>query len=134
MVQREVAERLIASPGSKEYGPLSIVVQVLADVLICFHVKPSAFYPSPKVDSSVIQITWKEKALIAPRDEGWLREVVRGALGYRRKTLMNALKHSSLVLPPDLEGRLAEIRIDPRRRPETLTPDEFIRLASVLKS
>ena len=134
MVQREVAERLIASPGSKEYGPLSIVVQVLADVLICFHVKPSAFFPSPKVDSSVIQITWKEKALIAPRDEGWLREVVRGALGYRRKTLMNALKHSSLVLPPDLEGRLAEIRIDPRRRPETLTIDEFIRLASVLKS
>jgi 16S rRNA (adenine1518-N6/adenine1519-N6)-dimethyltransferase len=134
MVQREVAERMIASPGSKEYGPLSILVQILANVLICFHVKPSAFFPPPNVDSSVLHITWKGKALIAPKDEGWLREVVRGSLGYRRKTLMNALKHSDLALPLGLDERLAEIHIDPRRRPETLTTDEFIRLASILKS
>ena len=134
MVQREVAERMIASPGSKEYGPLSVLVQALSDVLVCFHVKPSAFFPPPQVGSSVIHITWKEKALIALRDEGWLREVVRGSLGYRRKTLINALKHSDLTLPVGLEQRLEEIRIDPRRRPETLTIDEFIRLASVLRS
>jgi 16S rRNA (adenine1518-N6/adenine1519-N6)-dimethyltransferase len=133
MVQREVAERMIASPGSKDYGPLSVLVQVLSDILICFHVKPSAFFPPPRVDSSVIQITWRKKALIAANDEEWLRAVVRGALGYRRKTLINALKHSGLVLPLDLEERLADIHIDLRRRPETLTIDEFIRLASILK-
>jgi 16S rRNA (adenine1518-N6/adenine1519-N6)-dimethyltransferase len=133
MVQREVAERMIASPGSKDYGPLSVLVQVLSDILICFHVKPSAFFPPPRVDSSVIQITWRKKALIAANDEEWLRAVVRGALGYRRKTLINALRHSGLVLPLDLEERLADIHIDLRRRPETLTIDEFIRLASILK-
>jgi 16S rRNA (adenine1518-N6/adenine1519-N6)-dimethyltransferase len=98
MIQREVAERMIAAPGSKDYGPLSVLVQALADILVCFHVKSSAF------------------------------------LGYRRKTLINALNHSGLVLPLDLKERLAEIHVDLRRRPETLTIDEFIQLATILKS
>jgi 16S rRNA (adenine1518-N6/adenine1519-N6)-dimethyltransferase len=134
MLQKEVAERMVASPGGKQYGPLSVLVQIFADISICFDVKPTAFFPPPRVKSSVIRITWKKKRLIEPEQEGWLRDVVRGSLGYRRKTLVNALKHSDLTLPNGLEQRLVEIQIDPRRRPETLTIDEFIRLASVLKS
>ncbi len=134
MLQKEVAERIVAVPGGKQYGPLSVLVQTVANISICFGVKASAFFPPPRVESSVIRVTWKQKPLIKPDEEDRLREVVRGSLGYRRKTLVNALKHSGLTLPRDLEQRLTEIQIDPRRRPETLTVDEFIQLASLLKS
>lgn len=134
MLQKEVAERMVASPGGKEYGPLSVLVQSFANVSISFHIKPPAFFPPPKVGSAVVHMTWKERPVIHPEDEDWFRKVVKGCLGYRRKTLANALKHSDLVLPGDSEGRLEEIEIDPRRRPETLTVEEFARLASALKS
>jgi len=133
MLQREVAERMVASPGGKDYGPLSIFVQVFSDVSIRFFVKPSAFFPPPKVESAVIQMTWKEKPLVDPKEEGWFRGVVRGCLGYRRKTLLNALRHSGLTLPEDSERRMEEIGVNPRRRPETLTIQEFVSLASALK-
>jgi 16S rRNA (adenine1518-N6/adenine1519-N6)-dimethyltransferase len=133
MLQREVAERMVAPPGKKTYGPLSVLVQSVADISICFIVKPSAFFPPPEVESAVIRLSWKEKPLIAPEQEEGFRAVVKGSLGYRRKTLANALKHSDLLLPEDLEKKLEEIGIDPRRRPETLSVQEFVDLASVLR-
>ena len=133
MVQREVAERMVAPPGGKEYGPLSIFVQLFSELSIRFFVKPSAFFPPPNVDSAVIQMTWKERPTVGPEDEEWFRRVVRGCLGYRRKTLINALKHSGLVLPEDAEGRMGEVGIDSHRRPETLAIEEFATLAKVLK-
>jgi 16S rRNA (adenine1518-N6/adenine1519-N6)-dimethyltransferase len=133
MLQREVAERMVAPPGKKTYGPLSVLVQSVADLSICFIVKPTAFFPPPEVESAVIRLSWKEKPLIAPEQKEGFRAVVKGCLGYRRKTLANALKHSDLLLPEDLEKKLEEIGIDPRRRPETLSVQEFVDLASVLR-
>ena len=133
MVQKEVAERMVASPGGKDYGPLSIFVQVFSDLSIRFFVKPSSFFPPPNVESAVIHLTWKERPMVASEDEGWFRSVVKGCMGYRRKTLINAAKHSGLPLQEDAEGRMREAGIDPRRRPETLTIDEFAALAKALK-
>jgi len=134
MLQREVAVRLVASPGGKEYGPLSIFVQMFSDVSICFHVKPSAFFPPPKVESAVIQMSWKDRPTVKTEDEEWFKRVVKGSMGYRRKTLINALKYSRLALPGDSEARLEGAGIDPQRRPGTLTIQEFVRLAEVLRA
>jgi 16S rRNA (adenine1518-N6/adenine1519-N6)-dimethyltransferase len=133
MLQREVAERLAAHPGRKEYGPLSIFVQMFLDVSIRFFIKPSAFFPPPKVESAVIHMVWKEKPMIEKKDEEWFKRVVKACFGYRRKTLLNALKHSELSLPESIESRMEKVEIDPRRRPETLTIEEFVRLADALK-
>ena len=133
MLQREVAERMVAPPGRKTYGPLSVLIQSVADVSICFTVKPSAFFPPPEVETAVIRLSWKKSPMIAPEQEDGFRAVVKGCLGYRRKTLANALKYSNLLLPENLEKRLEEMGIDPRRRPETLSVQEFVALASVLR-
>ena len=133
MLQKEVAERLAAHPGRKEYGPLSIFVQVFLDVSVRFFIKPSAFFPAPKVGSAVVQMDWKEKPMVEMQDEAWFKKVVKACFGYRRKTLANALRHSELLLPESIESRMEKIEIDPRRRPETLTIEEFVRLADALK-
>ncbi len=133
MLQREVAERMIAPPGGKEYGPLSIFVQVVSTLFIRFFVKPTSFFPPPKVESAVVHMTWRERPLVELKDEEWFKKVVKGCLGYRRKTIANALKNSGLPLPEGLIERMERIGIDPRRRPETLTIQEFGNLAAFLK-
>jgi len=133
MLQREVAERMEAPAGGKEYGSLSIFVQLFLDVDIRFFIKPSAFSPSPKVESAVVHMVWKEKPMIEKKDEEWFRRVVKACFGYRRKTLLNALKHSGLSLPESPESKMEKAGIDPQRRPETLAIEEFIRLAQALK-
>jgi 16S rRNA (adenine1518-N6/adenine1519-N6)-dimethyltransferase len=132
MLQREVAERMVASPGRKEYGPLSVFVQSVFDLSIRFFIKPSAFFPAPKVDSAVIHMVWKKSPMLG-LEEAWFKEVVRGCFGYRRKRLVNALRHSDVPLPIDLEQRVEKIGIDPQRRPETLTIQEFARLAEAVR-
>jgi 16S rRNA (adenine1518-N6/adenine1519-N6)-dimethyltransferase len=134
MLQREVAERMAASAGTKKYGPLSISIRAFSDVSIQFIIKPSAFFPAPKVESALVRVAWKEKPMIEMKDEEWFKRVVKACFGYRRKTLVNALKHSGLSLPGSVESRMGEIDIDPRRRPETLTIEEFARLAEALKT
>jgi 16S rRNA (adenine1518-N6/adenine1519-N6)-dimethyltransferase len=133
MLQREVGERMVAPAGGKDYGPLSIFVQLFLDVSTHFFIKPSAFFPSPKVESALVRLVWKEKPMIEKKDEEWFKGVVKACFSHRRKTLLNALKHSELSLPEFLESRLEEAEIDSRRRPETLTIGEFIRLAEVLR-
>ena len=132
MLQREVAERMIAVPGGKDYGPLSVFVQMASDLSIHFFIKPSAFFPPPKVDSAVIQMVWKKKPVVPLQDEEWFKKVVRGCFSYRRKTLMNALKHSDLF-SEDLGDKMKKVGIDPQRRPETLSIQEFANLAEILK-
>jgi len=134
MLQREVAERMVASPGGKDYGPLSIFTQAVSNLSIEFTVKPSAFFPPPEVASAVIHMTWKDIPLVRPQEEGWFKNVVRGCFGYRRKRLINALRHADLPLPEDVGERLGMIGIDPQRRPETLTLQEFVRLANAIRS
>jgi 16S rRNA (adenine1518-N6/adenine1519-N6)-dimethyltransferase len=133
MLQREVAERMIASPGGKDYGPLSVFTQSVSDLSIKFYIKPSAFFPPPKVESAVIHMVWKERPLVRGEEEGWFKKVVKGCFGYRRKRLINALRHADLLLPEDLEKRIEKIGINSQRRPETLTIQEFARLADALR-
>jgi 16S rRNA (adenine1518-N6/adenine1519-N6)-dimethyltransferase len=132
MLQKEVAERMVASPGGKEYSPLSIFIQMASDVSICFFIKPSAFFPPPKVESTVVQMVWKERPIIERQNEEWFKKVVKACFGYRRKTLMNALKHSGFTLPESIEIKMEKIGIDLRRRPETLTIQEYAILARIL--
>jgi len=133
MLQREVAERMIASPGGKDYGPLSIFTQSVSDLSIQFYIKPSAFFPPPKVESAVIHMVWKERPLVRLEEEGWFKKVVKGCFSYRRKRLINALRHADLPLPEDLEKRIEKIGINSQRRPETLTIQEFVCLADALR-
>jgi 16S rRNA (adenine1518-N6/adenine1519-N6)-dimethyltransferase len=133
MLQREVAKRMAASPGGKEYGRLSVLLQMFLDLSVRFFIPPSAFFPHPKVESAVVQMVWKEKPMVDMQDEEWFRKVVKACFGYRRKTLVNALKHSELPLPESIESKMEKIEIDPRRRPETLTIEEFTKLAEALK-
>ncbi len=133
MLQREVAERMVASPGGKEYGPLSIFIQAFSNVSIQFIIQPTAFFPPPKVESALVHMTWKEKPMIEMKDEEWFKRVVKACFSYRRKTLMNGLRHSGFPLPESVESRVEKIGIDLRRRPETLTIQEFVSLAEALK-
>jgi 16S rRNA (adenine1518-N6/adenine1519-N6)-dimethyltransferase len=133
MLQKEVVERITALPGRKDYGPLSIFIQSVSNVSLCFLIKPSAFFPSPKVESAVITMAWKERPFVRIEEEEWFKRMVRGCFSYRRKRLINALKHSNISLQPDMAQRLEKIGIDLQRRPETLTIQDFIHLAEVLK-
>ncbi len=133
MLQREVAQRMAASPGGKEYGRLSVLLQMFLDLSVRFFIPPTAFFPHPKVESAVVKMVWKEEPVVNLRDEEWFKKVVKACFGYRRKTLVNALKHSELPLPESIESRMEKIEIDPRRRPETLTIEEFVRLAEALR-
>ncbi len=134
MLQKEVAQRLIASPGSKEYGPLSIFVQRVAKVIIRFIIKPTAFFPPPKVDSALVEVKWRKVPLMDLKNEEWFKKVVHGCFRYRRKTLINGLKYSGLPLPADIEDRMKKANLDPRRRPETLSIEEFSCLSEIMEN
>lgn len=134
MLQKEVAQRLVATPGRKEYGPLSIFVQRVSEVSILFFIKPKAFYPPPKVDSALVELKWRKNPLTNLKDEMWFKKVVQGCFNYRRKSLINGLKYSGLRLPGDIEERMKGADLDPRRRPETLSIEEFSKLSEILRS
>ncbi|HQT42344.1 MAG TPA: 16S rRNA (adenine(1518)-N(6)/adenine(1519)-N(6))-dimethyltransferase RsmA [Halothiobacillus sp.] len=125
MLQKEVAERIAAPPGSRDYGRLSIMVQAVAQVELLFIVPPGAFNPPPKVDSAIVQIT----PLLQPRVTAALRplftELVGLAFAHRRKTLQNNLKHR---LPA---STIIEAGLEPGTRAEQISIDEFIVLAEV---
>lgn len=134
MVQKEVAQRIVSLPGSKDYGPLAIFVQMVSNPSIKFFIKKTIFFPPPKVESAVIQIVWRKEPLVKPEDEKWFKEVVKLVFNYRRKTLINALKSSKIPLPIDLNEKMRQANLDPQRRPETMRIEEFVKLAKILKS
>lgn len=127
MFQREVAERIIARPDTKEYGVLSVLTQVWADVKIEFGVPRSLFKPKPKVDSSVVSFSILPEPRVNVGDEELFRKVVRGAFSTRRKMLPNALKSLGLEKDVVLQA-LGSANIDPQRRGETLSLAEFAAL------
>ena len=135
MLQREVAERIIASPGGKDYGPLAIFTQLYTSPKIMMQVPPEAFYPRPKVESALVRFEILERPRVSINDDGFFQKVVRASFAKRRKTLLNALTGSSLSLGPKdkVAAALEAIGIDPRRRAETLNLGEFQRLAEALK-
>ncbi len=134
MVQREVAERMAASPGTKSYGTLSIWCQVHGQVLDKVSVSPEAFFPRPKVRSTVLKIALHREPLLATERLPALRALVRAAFGQRRKTLGNALTGWLKKGREEVEALLRREGIDPGRRGETLSIEEFIRLAHVLEA
>ena len=135
MLQREVAERIIASPGGKDYGPLAIFTQLYTSPKIMMRVPAEAFYPRPKVESALVRFEILEHPRIEIDDAGFFQQVVRASFAQRRKTLLNALTGSSLSLGPKdkVAAALESIGIDPRRRAETLELVEFQRLAEALR-
>lgn len=130
MVQREVADRLRAAPGTREYGPLTVLVRSLARVAPVLSVPKEAFHPVPAVASSVLRVTPDAGLRAAAGDLAALRTLVHAAFALRRKTLGNALAKAGLCTP----GQLAALGVDPRRRGETLTTGEFAALARGLAS
>ena len=118
MMQKEVADRLCAKVGTKEYGRLTVVVGAYLDIKYCFTIKPDVFIPKPKVESAIVKFSRKEEALI--EDEKYIRfnKLVSTAFSQRRKMLRNTLKGW------DISNEVQE-RINFTRRPETLTVKEF---------
>ena len=132
MLQREVAERVAAGPGSRVYGSLSVLTQLYCDVTLVLRVPPGAFRPPPKVESAVIRLDVLGKPRVAVADERRFHVVVRAAFAQRRKTLANALA-AGLGRPADVLRAAAESAgIDPSRRAETLTISEFAELTARL--
>jgi 16S rRNA (adenine1518-N6/adenine1519-N6)-dimethyltransferase len=128
LVQREVAERITASPGSKQYGALSVNVQVAADAEIIRHVPPGAFSPPPKVDSAVIRIIPRAESLIADDEAERFRSFVQGLFGMRRKQIGNVLRSVTQLSATDAVRVLESLGIEPRARPETLSVADFVSL------
>lgn len=128
MIQKEVAERINAEPNCKEYGSISLLVQYYCDTKIIRKVPPSCFIPRPKVDSIVIRLDRLEEKRVKVKDENLMFEIIRHSFNMRRKTLWNATKF--LGMPKDiLEQAYEEAGVDPKRRGETLSLEEFASLA-----
>lgn len=127
MVQREVARRLVASPGGKDYGILAVFCRMFTDAAILFDVSPGCFVPTPSVTSSVVRLTMLSRPRCAVADEGEFRRMVRTVFGKRRKILRNTLKEflGDASIPADLP-------VDLGRRPEQLTVEELAGLCNAL--
>ena len=130
MLQREVADRVLAGPGSGEYGPLAIVLGLFADRTRLLALPPGAFRPAPEVHSAVVQLVFRPPPLPVERFEA-VDRVVRTAFQQRRKTLANALR-PLVGDPAALAGALEAAGLDGRQRPETVPPAGFVRLAAAL--
>jgi 16S rRNA (adenine1518-N6/adenine1519-N6)-dimethyltransferase len=135
MLQDEVAERVLAGPGNKDYGILSVMVAYHSKCRRVMRVRPSQFHPPPKVGSQVIGLSFRDRPLTPEVEPSWLLQMVKAAFSHRRKTLRNSLLASKFAsLTPDLlNGALQEVSIDGSRRPESLTVEEFLRLAKGLE-
>lgn len=133
MVQKEVADRITSPPGTKDYGALSVWCQVYGRVTAKLSVSPEAFFPQPKVRSTVLRIELFGDPLIDADDLPALRGLVRAVFGQRRKTLSNNLTAWLHRERADIDAFLTSGGVEPRRRGETLRVDEFIALAGRLK-
>ena len=130
-LQKEVAERVAAEPGSKRYGALSVLTQLYCEVRLVLTIPPGAFRPPPKVDSAVLHLRVLPTPRVPVADERGFRRVVKAAFGQRRKNLTNALAGGLALSAATARRWLDAARIDPLRRAETLSLQEFSRLSEV---
>ena len=134
MFQLEFANRLLASPGGKEYGALTVSIQYEAHVSPLLEVSRESFHPRPKVGSMVLAMDMERPYPRRAEDEKFFKSIVNGAFAYRRKTILNSLKRAlDSYDGKTISGALNRCAIDPMRRAETLGIDEFLHLASALK-
>ncbi len=131
MLQDEVADRLVAQPGGSDYGVLSVMAQYAADITKAFRVSAQCFRPRPEVASAVVRLGMKERTRLSPKEEVTLRALVKAAFAHRRKTLVNSLRDEGYELHAVTEI-LPRLDIAPTRRAETLSVDDFLRLALAL--
>jgi len=132
MVQREVAQRILASPGTKEYGVLSVAAQAKSVPELVCNVPRTVFYPKPEVDSAVIRLIPREQPFPNAIYEETFFRVVKAAFGQRRKTIGNALKRGLEMPAEAVDELLAKAQIDPMRRGETLSGEEFYQLTEII--
>ena len=123
MLQKEVAERVVSQPNSKIYGRLSIAIQARCTVEKCFDIKPNAFYPAPKVMSSIIKLI--PKTPLEEQIDIELNQILIAAFNQRRKKIINSLKGLLTI------NQIEEANIDPESRPENLTVNDFLNLSKV---
>jgi len=128
MIQREVAERLVAPPGGEEYGALSANAQALATIEVVFRVPAGAFSPPPKVDSAVIRVVPRATPDVAPAEEEAFRALVQGLFSFRRKQMVRAVRNVCRVSAADSAALLERAGIRAMDRPEVLAPADFARL------
>jgi len=135
-IQTEVAERILAAPGSKTYGALTVAVRYRADAARLMRIPPGAFYPPPEVTSTALRLSVLPRPRVAVADEALFFAVVRAAFGQRRKVLRNALTGIATgekpLTPAEAEEACRRAGIDHRRRGETLTLEEFAALAAAV--
>ena len=131
LVQREVADRLSAAPGTKEYGALTVNVAAVARAETLFKVPAGAFTPPPKVESAVVRITPLATPLVTPEEERPFRLLVQGAFGMRRKQMRRVLRSLRALDAESADAILHTTGIDPMARPETLTPAQFVALLRI---
>ena len=134
MIQKEVADRMKAGPGSKDYGALSLAVQYYSEPYLAANVPPNCFMPRPKVGSAVIRLRRLEKPSVEVEDEKLLFKIIRGAFNQRRKTLANAVSNFEGLSysRADVEKALTNLGFDTRVRGEALTLEEFGALSDEL--
>ena len=132
MLQKEVGDRLVASPGCADYGVTTILLGLWFDISREFVVTPGCFHPRPKVDSVVLSFVPLASPRVQVGDENVFRKVVKCAFAMRRKTLSNCLKRADLYAPSGFETILRCCEIDGQRRGETLSPEEFARISRCL--
>ncbi len=136
MVQKEVADRMAAGPGNKDYGSLSLAVGFYAEANTVIDVPPSSFIPQPNVGSAVVKLTKYPEPKVNVKDSKYLFEIIRTSFNQRRKTLSNSLSNNaSLGVSRDKVGAaLVKMGIDERARGETLTLEQFAELSDILQS
>ena len=133
MFQKELAQRITAETGCKDYGRLTVMLRYCSDIKKLFNAKASLFFPKPKVDSQILEVKFRKKIEHEATDEQFLFKVIKSGFGNRRKTLKNALSASDLNIDSNTATMVLEKSgIDPIRRAETLTVEEFVRLSNTL--
>ena len=136
MLQKEVALRLLAQPGTKEYGVPTVLMASCAEVEMLMQVKPEEFHPRPKVDSAIVRLSFQpipeRVQKIGPIDYPLLKTVVAGAFGQRRKTLLNALSATGLLDKHDIAECISVTGLAPQVRAERLDFENFVRLSRAI--
>jgi len=133
MFQKELAQRITAETGCKDYGRLTVMLRYCSDIKKLLNVKASLFFPKPKVDSEILELKFKKEIDHKAADEQFLFKVIKSGFGNRRKTLKNALAASELNIDPNTATLVLEKSgIDPIRRAETLAVEEFVKLSNNL--
>lgn len=128
LVQRELADRLAAAPGTKTYGGLSVGVQATAAVERLFTVPAGAFHPPPKVHSAVVRLVPRVEPLVSPEEHAGFRRFVTAVFSQRRKQLVRILRSVVKLEREEAERLVGEVALAPTARPETLTPTQFVEL------